>query len=322
MEKRKFTRIDFSTSAEFVWNDKKYPARIKDVSYGGVFLYSDVIPNKKAEIPIYLSIDGTEPPIKIFFKGKVVRTEPGKGFAVVFTYISPESFGHLKKFIFYNLGSEEEAEKELMRFLGEAYPLIQGIKLLNIKIYKEMLLNYILERAFIYSPENPIVLSSGRTSPYYIDCRKITLFSESFDIVGELFWQEVKYLGVDAVAGMSLGADPIVGAVLAKAAEENYPLEGLLVRKEPKSHGTRRQIEGNVRDGMMGVVVEDVVTTGGSVLKAVKALEQEGVNVLKIIALVDREEGGREAIEEKGYQFQAFFTLKEIVDAYTSKKEG
>jgi len=320
MEKRRFTRINFSASAEFIWNDKSVPAEVRDVSYGGLYLKTKVLPDLYAEVPIILFVEGTEPPIKIFFKGKVVRVEPEKGFAVVFTYISPESFEHLRNFIFYNIGSEEEAEKELRRFLGQAYPLIQGVKLLNTSIFKEMLLEHILSRAFLYDPENPFVLSSGKKSPYYLDCRKVTLFSESFDLIGSLFWQEVKYLGADAVAGMTMGADPIIGAVLAKAAEEEYPLEGLIVRKEPKKHGTQRQIEGNLKEGMTAVVVEDVVTTGTSALRAAKVLEDADVTVLKIIALVDREEGGKENIEKEGYQFEAFFTLEEIKEAFTKSQ--
>jgi len=325
MEKRKFTRINFSASAEFIWNDKSYPAQVKDVSYGGLYLKTPVTPKMKEEVPVILFVEGTQPPIKIFFKGRVVRVEPEKGFAVVFTYISPESFEHLKNFIFYNLGSEEEAEKELMRFLGEAYPLVQGIKLLNTSIYKELLTEFILKRALIYRPEDPFVLASGKKSPYYFDCRLITLYSESFDLVGNLFWQEVKYSGADAVAGMSIGADPIVCSVLAKAAEESYPLEGLLVRKEPKSHGTKKLIEGRIEKDMSVVVVEDVVTTGGSVLKAIKALEEAELRIIKVLALIDREEGGKEAISEKGYEFQAFFTLKELIQKhqeFISQKNG
>jgi len=316
MERRKFTRIPFSTGAEFVLENQNYKATVKDVSYGGLYLKSEVTPVLNQEVPVILLIEGTNPPIEIFLKGRVVRVEPGKGFALVFTYISPESFEHLKNFIYYNIGSEEEAEKELRRFLGEAYPLIKGVKLLNTSIFKNLLMQHIIERAFLYSPDNPFTLSSGKKSPYYLDCRKVTLYSETFDLIGNLFWQEIKYLGVDAVAGMSIGADPIVCAVLAKAAEEEYPLEGLLIRKEPKKYGTHKQIEGNFKKGMSVVIVEDVVTTGKSVLKAIEAAEKEDLQVIKVIALVDREEGGRENIEGKGYEFQAFFTFKEIIEKY------
>jgi orotate phosphoribosyltransferase len=135
----------------------------------------------------------------------------------------------------------------------------------------------------------------------------------TFGLIGALFWQKIKYLGVDGVAGMSVGADPIVCSILAKANEEDIPLEGILVRKETKKYGTQRQIEGNVREGMDIVLVEDVVTTGGSVLKAAEILEKEKLQIIKIFALIDREEGGKENIEAKGYEFESFFTLKEIL---------
>lgn len=135
-------------------------------------------------------------------------------------------------------------------------------------------------------------------------------------MIGALFWQKIKYLGVDGIAGMSIGADPIVCSILAKANEEDIPLEGILVRKEPKKYGTQRQIEGNIREGMDIVLVEDVVTTGGSVLKAAEILEKEKLQIIKIFALIDREEGGKENIEAKGYEFEAFFTLSEILKKY------
>lgn len=314
--KRKFTRIPFSETIEFFWQNVSYKANLKDLSYGGLFIESDVIPPKNEEIPIILFIEGTLPPIKLFLKGKVVRIEPKKGFAIKYTYISPESFTHFKNFVYYNYPSEESAEKELHRFLGEAHPLIRDLRDLNISILKEELLKYILERAFLYNPKKPFILSSGKESPYYFDCRKITLYSLTFNLIGALFWQKIKYLGVDGIAGMSIGADPIVCSILAKAYEDNIPLEGLLIRKEPKKYGTQKQIEGNIKKDMAIVIVEDVVTTGESVLKAVEIGEKEGFEIIKILALIDREEGGKEKIEAKGYKFEAFFTFSEIVENY------
>ncbi|WP_051920735.1 orotate phosphoribosyltransferase [Thermodesulfobacterium hydrogeniphilum] len=316
MPTRKFTRIPISAIVEFIWKEKSYKGEIKDISYGGVFIESSIIPEINTEIPIIFFLEGIVPSIKIFLKGKVVRIEPEKGFGLKFTYISTESFKHLKNLIFYNMSDEIEAEKELHRFLGEAYPLIKSLKLLNISAIKSELIDYIIKRAFLYSPDKPFILSSGKESPYYLDCRKVTLYSKTFDLIGSLFWEEIKYLKVDAVAGMSIGADPIVCGILAKAAEEEHPLEGFLIRKEPKKYGTHRQIEGNVKKGMITVIVEDVVTTGKSVIKAIEAAEKEGLKIMKILALIDREEGGKENIKSKGYEFQAFFTLKEIIERY------
>lgn len=181
---------------------------------------------------------------------------------------------------------------------------------------KEKLLPFILKRAFLYRPEQPFILASGKVSPYYLDCRKVTLYGPSFKIIGDLFWEEIKGLSVLGVAGMSIGADPIVCSILSSSERENYHLEGLLIRKEPKKYGTQKQIEGNYKRGMPIVVVEDVVTTGGSLIKAISACEKEELQIKGVIALVDREEGGKEKILNLGYPFKAFFTLSEIISAF------
>ncbi len=320
MEKRRFLRIPISLEVSYLLNNEDKQGKIKDLSYGGVFIEAEDLPPLGEVIPLVLTIEGVSPPIKIFLKGRVVRKVPGQGFALKFIEISPESLNHLKNLLYFNSSSPEEVEKELREFLGEAYPLARLLKDLKISALKDDLIKFILERAFLYSPEEPFVLASGEKSPYYLDCRKITLYSPSFSLVGDLFWEEIRFLNVQGVVGMSIGADPIVGAILAKAAEEGVELEGLLVRKEPKKYGTKKLIEGNVVPGQRVVVVEDVITTGGSVLKAVKAAGEAGLKVAKIIALVDREAGGRENIESQGYSFLSFFTLSEIIEAF--KKRG
>ena len=319
MEKRQFLRIPIALEAKYLLNNQDKTGKIKDLSYGGVFIEAEDLPSLGEVIPLVLTIEGVTPSIKIFLKGRVVRRVPGEGFALKFVQISPESLNHLKNLLYFNAPSPEEIEKELREFLGEAYPLAQILKDINITGLKESLMNYILDRAFLYSPDKPFTLASGEKSPYYLDCRKITLYSPSFSLIGSLFWEEIRFLNIQAVVGMSIGADPIVGAILAKAAEEGVELEGLLVRKEPKKYGTGKLIEGNVVSGQRVVVVEDVVTTGGSVLKAVKAAEDAGLSVAKVIALVDREAGGRENIETQGYPFISFFTLSEIIEAFEKK---
>ncbi len=319
MDKRRFLRIPISLEAVYIFDEKDRTGKIKDISYGGVFIETEDAPPLGEIVPLVLTIEGVSPAIKIFLKGRVVRRVPGKGFALKFVEISPESLNHLKNLLYFNSPCPEEIEKELREFLGEAYPLAQILKELNITCLKETLMDYILERAFLYSPEEPFTLASGEKSPYYLDCRKITLYSPSFSLIGELFWEEMRFLNIQGVMGMSIGADPIVAAILAKAAEEGVELEGLLVRKEPKKYGTRRLIEGNVVPGQRIVVVEDVVTTGGSVLKAVKAAEEAGLKIAKVIALVDREAGGKENIESQGYNFLAFFTLSEIIEAFEKR---
>ncbi len=322
MEKRRFSRIPLGLKIRFREEEtgKEGEGVLKDISCGGIFIETPFQFKEGTELSLSIEISETEPPIIIKFRGEVVRNIPEKGFALKFLEIDQKSFFHLKNFIYYNSPDPEEAEKEIKEFLGEAYPGIQLIKEIIEKSLKDSLVKYLMERAFFYSPEKPFVLASGKESPYYLDCRKITLYAPSFEIVGKLFWQEVKYAYVDGVAGMTLGADPIVCAVLSQAVKENYKLEGLLVRKEPKKHGREKQIEGNYFSGMRVVVVEDVVTTGESVKKAISALQKENIKVIRVVSLVDREEGGKENIESSGIPFKAFFTLSEIIKLYEKLK--
>ncbi len=127
-------------------------------------------------------------------------------------------------------------------------------------------------------------------------------------------WRQENVVAVDAVGGVSIGGDPLVSSVVLAAYQEKDDLKGFLIRKEPKGHGTNRWVEGgkNLKKGMNVVILEDVVTTGGSSLKAIEAVEKEGYKVKGVIALLDRLDGGQEAIESQGYIFKAIFTLKDI----------
>jgi|GEM_PF-49451 len=319
-EKRRFQRIPFRKQLAFKCVKGTHFGELKDLSLGGAYIENPTnYPYLRETVEIAFYLDN-ETNVVVFIKGEVVRIEEGKGFAVKFVEIDPKSFTHLKNIIYYNSPNPEAAKKEIYEFLGEAYPMFQTVKYLAVQSLKNELIKYLLSRAFLYSPDKPFILSSGKESPYYLDCRKVTLYSSSFQLIGDLFWEEVRFSFVDGVAGMSIGADPIVCAVLASAIKEGVKLEGLLVRKEPKKYGTQKQIEGNIKPGMRVALVEDVVTTGGSVLKALSALREAGAQVVKVLALVDREEGGRSAIEGEGVPFHAFFTIEEILSAYKAQK--
>jgi orotate phosphoribosyltransferase len=299
-EKRRFQRIPFRKELTFKCVKGTHSGELKNLSLGGAYienLTNYPYLRETVEIAFYLENANN---VVISIKGEVVRVEEGRGFAVKFVEIDPTSFTHLKNIIYYNSSDPEVAKKEIYEFLGEAYPMFQTVKYLAVQSLKNELIKYLLSRAFLYSPDKPFILSSGKESPYYLDCRKVTLYSPSFQLIGDLFWEEVRFSFVDGVAGMSI--------------------EGLLVRKEPKKHGTHKQIEGNIKPGMRIVLVEDVVTTGGSVLKALSALREAGAQVVKVLALVDREEGGRSAIEGEEVPFQAFFTIEEILSAYKAQK--
>jgi len=161
-----------------------------------------------------------------------------------------------------------------------------------------------------------VTLASGRESDFYFDGKQTTLHSEGGYLVGRLFYDAIKDVDdVQAVGGITLGADPIATATSIAALLDKKPLHAFIIRKEPKGHGTGQWLEGrkNLPAGTRVVIVEDVVTTGGSSMKAVRRAEEEGLKVLGIVTLVDREEGGRENIEKEGYWLRAIFTKSELV---------
>jgi orotate phosphoribosyltransferase len=158
-------------------------------------------------------------------------------------------------------------------------------------------------------------LSSGRVSDYYLDCKLTTLDPEGCVLTAYTILELLAAQGInaDAVGGPTIGADPIVAAVAAVSYVERKPLPAFLVRKERKAHGRQKQIEGiNPRDVSKVVIVDEVCTTGESTLEAVRAVENEGLKVVAVISLVDREEGGSEKLREK-YPFYAVFTAKELL---------
>lgn len=156
------------------------------------------------------------------------------------------------------------------------------------------------------------VLSSGQKSTYYIDGKLLSLMPEGLNYLSRVIIEMTRDDDVDAIAGLTLGADPIIAGVCALSYESDSPLAGLIIRKERSSHGREKRIEGPLRKGMRVVVVEDVVTTGSSSFKAIEALEEAGCTVVKVIVLVDRLQGGREAFAAKNYRFEPIFTLRDL----------
>lgn len=175
---------------------------------------------------------------------------------------------------------------------------------------REDLLELIKSRAVLHGH---FVLSSGRRSEYYIDARLVTLSAVGSAAIGRLLYQRLAAAPPDAVAGMSLGADPIVAAVMVTSAHAGRPIDGLLVRKTLKEYGTTKRVEGPVRPGMSAVIVEDTSTTGSSALEAVQALRDAGIQVHRIISMIDREEGAADAIQGAGLLFEPVFTVSEVL---------
>lgn len=158
-------------------------------------------------------------------------------------------------------------------------------------------------------------LASGLPSSYYVDARPTTMSARGLNLIGPLGLEAIRQAGwaPAAIGGLTLGADPVAYAIA--AASERFPpvIDGFTVRKEAKDHGTGRRVEGPFRAGMPVVVVEDVITTGGSALRAIQAVHGAGGQVLGVFAVVDREEGGREALTAAGYSVVALVRLADLI---------
>ena len=157
-------------------------------------------------------------------------------------------------------------------------------------------------------------LASGKSSHYYVDGRQVTLSAAGASLIGRAVVAQLDDLGpVAAIGGLTMGADPIVGATLAEAGRGFRPdLLGFLVRKAAKTHGTGQLVEGPVQAGMPVVIVEDVTTTGGSALQAVDAVETMGCRVVCVLTLLDRLEGAAAAFERRGLDFRSLVTIRDL----------
>jgi orotate phosphoribosyltransferase len=158
------------------------------------------------------------------------------------------------------------------------------------------------------------VLASGRRSSFYIDARLTTMSGDGLAVIGGLGLDRMAVRGWTprAVGGLTLGADPVAYALALTARRRGQLLDAFTVRKQPKDHGTGKRIEGCFGVGYPVVVVEDVLTTGSSAREAISAVEKEGGHVLGVMAVVDRQEGGREAIEQAGYVVEAFVSATDL----------
>lgn len=155
-------------------------------------------------------------------------------------------------------------------------------------------------------------LASGKKSTYYLDGKQISLHSEGLRLVSHGLLELLQDVDFAAIGGMSIGADPIVGGVLTAAAEQKKSLAGFLVRKEAKGHGTNRFIEGPVSPGMKVIVIDDVVTTGGSALQAVDRIVEFGCEVVGVVGIVDRKEGGADNFSARQLPFRALLTIEDF----------
>jgi orotate phosphoribosyltransferase len=195
--------------------------------------------------------------------------------------------------------------------LAQCFRIPKGAETLEIEECKARLLELLKEKAL---KVGKFVLSSGKESDYYLDERVVTLSSEGAYLTARVMLDMLKDVEVDAIGGMTLAADPIASAIAGISYAEGRPIDGFIVRKEPKGHGTGKQVEGPITKGLRVVITDGTMTTGGSLLKAIEALENEGCLVVKVLILIDRLEGGKEFLQSKGYDVSSVFTRDDLLD--------
>ncbi len=160
--------------------------------------------------------------------------------------------------------------------------------------------------------EGDFLLASGDRSNFYFDSKPFTLDPKYAEFVGRYFFDKLKDSSAVAVGGMAHGAIPLVSHIVPISQREGHPLPGFYVRQEPKTRGTLKLIEGNLPgDPSQPVaIIDDIVTRGGSILKAITAVEKAGNPIVRVMCILDRNEGGREALRERGYELDAMYTVE------------
>jgi orotate phosphoribosyltransferase len=159
------------------------------------------------------------------------------------------------------------------------------------------------------------VLSSGATSNYYIDVRKTSLHPDGLRLIARLFWEVVQSENITAVGGLTLGADPLVAGLMLYSAEQGKSLEGFFVRRTTKDHGLRGQVEGNLAGHKRVAILDDVITSGESALIAAEAAESYKAEVVRVLSVVDREQGAGAIFQQRGYPFSTLFSIGELLPA-------
>jgi orotate phosphoribosyltransferase len=187
---------------------------------------------------------------------------------------------------------------------------------------KYRLAEIILERSFQYREDPPFTLASGKTSNYYFNCKTTTMDPEGMYLIGNILFDMLADADVSAAGGLTLGADPIANALSLISYQKKRPIKSFVVRKDAKNHGTKSGIEGNIKPGERVAIIDDVITTGGSTITAIEIARAAGLKVDMVIALVDREEGGRENIEKYADRVEAVLTRSEIMNLYKDRPKG
>ncbi|MBI1389992.1 MAG: orotate phosphoribosyltransferase [bacterium] len=190
-----------------------------------------------------------------------------------------------------------------------------GIFRIDVPTARNKLKEIIQSRSLLFTtPERPFVLSSGQTSTFYVDGKKAVTSAEGLYCLSRLIWEEVQLLKADSVGGPTLGADPIAAGLSMFSYLAGRPIDSFIVRKDNKTHGARRRIEGADVRGKRVILVEDVITTGASVLSAIQAVREERAEIVEIIALIDREEGAAEVFRKGQMKYKSIFKISELLD--------
>ncbi len=175
---------------------------------------------------------------------------------------------------------------------------------------KAKLLKQLIEKSY---KKGNFTLASGKKSSHYLNCKPVSLNGEGLNLISDLFL-ELMDSNSKAVSGMTLGADPLVSGLIVTAASQGLYLNGLIIRKEIKNYGTKSGIEGpTLEKGTLVTVLEDVVTTAGSVIKAIKKLRENYYVVEEVLSIVDRQEGGYEALDDQNVKLKSLFTIKDFL---------
>ncbi|MBF0226329.1 MAG: orotate phosphoribosyltransferase [Desulfobacterales bacterium] len=185
---------------------------------------------------------------------------------------------------------------------------------------KEELLQLLCEKSFKYSDEPIFKLVSGRMSNFYINCKPTTLSPKGLYLVGNLIFDELKDLDIAGVGGLTFGADPIAISTAFVSQLKNKPIKAFSIRKELKNHGIVNWIEGDMQKGEKVAIIDDVVTTGGSTIKAIERAKIHGLEVVKVVVLIDRQEGGRENIAHHVEDFSSILTKEMLFNYYQTTK--
>ncbi|MGD8371177.1 MAG: orotate phosphoribosyltransferase [Syntrophobacterales bacterium] len=186
---------------------------------------------------------------------------------------------------------------------------------------KNRLMEIILDKSFQYAEEPIFKLVSGGVSNFYFNCKPTMLDPEGKELIGRLIFAEIRDLEVSGIGGLELGSVPISSAVSLISQLEGKPIREFIVRKERKDHGIPAKMEGEFAPGEKVVVVDDVITTGGSTIKAIEAVQDLGLTVAKVIVLVDREEmNGRENIQKLCPEVEALIKRSEVMQLYSKRK--